>query len=123
MTPWWQTTSIYQVYPRSFADSDGDGIGDLPGIIDKLDYIKDLGFGTVWVSPFFACACGAPTPPAPIMKTAAHMTTSAPPRCPQFTDVSLFHPDRIRKPDGWSLRPVPARQLEFFADQTRRAIA
>ncbi|HYD50592.1 MAG TPA: alpha-amylase family glycosyl hydrolase [Terriglobales bacterium] len=51
---WWQKTTIYQVYPRSFADSNGDGIGDLAGIIGKLDYIRDLGFETVWVSPFFA---------------------------------------------------------------------
>lgn len=51
--PWWQTTTIYQVYPRSFADGDNDGIGDLKGIISKLDYIQDLGFETIWFSPFF----------------------------------------------------------------------
>jgi glycosidase len=52
--PWWWSTTIYQVYPRSFADSGGDGIGDLRGIVDHLDHIADLGFGAVWVSPFFA---------------------------------------------------------------------
>jgi oligo-1,6-glucosidase/alpha-glucosidase len=51
---WWRETAIYQIYPRSFADSNGDGIGDLPGIIAKLDYIKDLGFETVWLSPHYA---------------------------------------------------------------------
>jgi glycosidase len=52
--PWWQGASVYQVYPRSFVDSDGDGIGDLPGIISRLDYIAGMGFDAVWVSPFFA---------------------------------------------------------------------
>jgi alpha-glucosidase len=51
--PWWQTTTIYQIYPRSFADSNNDGIGDLQGIIAKLDYIRALGFETIWISPFF----------------------------------------------------------------------
>ncbi|MFN8310565.1 MAG: alpha-amylase family glycosyl hydrolase [Chitinophagales bacterium] len=51
--PWYHHTTIYQIYPRSFADSNGDGIGDIPGIISKLDYIKDLGYETIWVSPFF----------------------------------------------------------------------
>jgi len=50
---WWQSTSIYQIYPRSFADSNGDGIGDLEGIISRLDYLADLGVGAIWVSPFF----------------------------------------------------------------------
>ncbi len=48
---WWRETSIYQVYPRSFYDSNGDGIGDIPGIIARLDYIKDLGFNAIWISP------------------------------------------------------------------------
>ena len=56
--PWWQKTTIYQIYPRSFKDSNGDGIGDLRGIISKLDYIKDLGFETIWLSPFFSSPQG-----------------------------------------------------------------
>lgn len=52
--PWWRNTTIYQVYPRSFSDSNGDGIGDLPGIIESLDHVSDMGFETLWVSPFFS---------------------------------------------------------------------
>lgn len=52
--PWWTRTTGYQVYPRSFCDSDGDGIGDIPGIISKLDYLADLGIGFIWLSPVFA---------------------------------------------------------------------
>ncbi|MFZ6779690.1 alpha-amylase family glycosyl hydrolase [Undibacterium sp. Ji83W] len=50
---WWRDAVIYQVYPRSFSDSNGDGIGDLPGIAAKLDYIASLGVDIVWISPFF----------------------------------------------------------------------
>ena len=51
---WWKETVIYQVYPRSFKDSNGDGIGDLPGLISKLDYIQSLGVGLVWLNPIYA---------------------------------------------------------------------
>lgn len=50
---WYHKESIYQIFPRSFYDSNGDGIGDLQGIIQKLDYIQDLGFETIWISPFY----------------------------------------------------------------------
>ncbi|KAM5361026.1 hypothetical protein ACJZ2D_013353 [Fusarium nematophilum] len=51
--PWWKAATFYQVYPASFKDSDGDGWGDLPGLISKLDYLRDLGIDVVWVSPIF----------------------------------------------------------------------
>lgn len=53
MAKWWQERVVYQVYPRSFQDSNGDGIGDLPGIIMRLDDLKDLGVGIIWLSPVY----------------------------------------------------------------------
>ncbi len=51
--PWWRDAVIYQVYPRSWADADGDGLGDLPGITSRLPYLRDLGVDAVWLSPFY----------------------------------------------------------------------
>lgn len=50
---WWQRAIFYQIYPRSFADSNGDGIGDLNGIIQRLDYLQDLGVDAIWLSPHY----------------------------------------------------------------------
>lgn len=50
---WWRGAVIYQIYPRSFQDTNGDGVGDLPGIIDRLDHVASLGVDAVWISPFF----------------------------------------------------------------------
>ncbi|NCP20056.1 MAG: DUF3459 domain-containing protein [Erythrobacter sp.] len=51
--PWWRGAAIYQIYPRSFMDANGDGIGDLPGIAQKLDHVASLGVDAIWISPFF----------------------------------------------------------------------
>ena len=51
--PWWKGAVIYQIYPRSFADSNGDGIGDLKGATAHLDHVAGLGCDAVWISPFF----------------------------------------------------------------------
>ena len=58
---WWKESVIYQIYPRSFMDSNGDGIGDLKGITSKLDYLKELGIDVIWLScRFLRCrfCCG-----------------------------------------------------------------
>ena len=50
---WWQHAVFYEIYPRSFADSNNDGVGDLKGIASKLDYLRDLGVDAIWISPCF----------------------------------------------------------------------
>ena len=50
---WWQQAVVYQIYPRSFQDSNGDGIGDIPGIISRLDYLRELGIDAIWLSPVY----------------------------------------------------------------------
>ena len=50
---WWKEAIVYQIYPRSFCDSNGDGIGDLNGITSKLDYLKELGIDVIWLSPVY----------------------------------------------------------------------
>src|SRR5262245_37488162 len=50
---WWQQAVIYQIYPRSFQDSNGDGIGDLKGILERVDYLAGLGIDAVWISPIY----------------------------------------------------------------------
>ena len=52
-TPWWKNKVAYQIYPRSFLDTNGDGIGDLNGITEKLDYLQKLGIDLVWLSPVY----------------------------------------------------------------------
>jgi alpha-glucosidase len=53
MNNWWQKAVVYQIYPRSFQDSNGDGVGDLPGIIHRLDYLQWLGISAIWISPIY----------------------------------------------------------------------
>lgn len=50
---WWKEAVVYQIYPRSFMDNNGDGIGDLKGIIEKIPYLKELGVNVVWLSPIY----------------------------------------------------------------------
>ena len=52
-SPWWRSAVVYQIYPRSFADSDADGVGDLRGIAGRLDYLKRLGVDVLWLSPIY----------------------------------------------------------------------
>ncbi len=53
---WWRQAAVYQIYPRSFADATGDGIGDVPGILSRVDYLAELGIDAVWLSPFYPSA-------------------------------------------------------------------
>ena len=71
---WWQTGIIYQIYPRSFQDSNGDGIGDLNGIRQRLDYLRSLNIKTVWLSPIYRRPC---TTSATTWPTTAQSTRSS----------------------------------------------
>ena len=53
MGKWWKNAVVYQIYPRSFKDSNADGIGDLKGIYEKLDYLAELGIDVIWMSPVY----------------------------------------------------------------------
>ena len=53
MEPWWKRAVIYQIYPKSFKDTTGNGVGDIPGIIEKLDYLQDLGIDVLWLNPVY----------------------------------------------------------------------
>lgn len=53
---WWRQALVYQIYPRSFCDANGDGIGDLVGITSKVPYLKNLGVDAIWLSPFYPSA-------------------------------------------------------------------
>ena len=52
-TPWWRHAVVYQIYIRSFADSDGDGVGDIAGIRSRLPYLRDLGVDAIWINPWY----------------------------------------------------------------------
>jgi oligo-1,6-glucosidase len=55
--PWWKEATIYQIYPASFNNSNNDGVGDISGIVQKLDYIKSLGVDVIWVCPMYVLSC------------------------------------------------------------------
>src|SRR5260370_11878294 len=55
-TDWWRHAAVYQIHPRSFADSDGNGLGDLQGVISRIPYLADLGIDAVWLGPFYPSA-------------------------------------------------------------------
>ena len=50
---WWKQAVVYQVYPRSFRDANGDGLGDIAGVVDRMDYLQKLGVNAIWLSPFY----------------------------------------------------------------------
>ncbi len=65
---WWRQATVYQVYPRSFADSNADGIGDIAGVTSRMDYLAGLGIDAIWLSPFYpsALADGGSAPSGPV---------------------------------------------------------
>ena len=85
---WWRQASVYQIYPRSFSDSNGDGLGDIKGITAKVPYLKELGIDAVWLSPFYPSALADGGYDVddyrdvdPKLGTPGRTSTRCPPRC------------------------------------------
>ena len=95
--PWWESGVIYQIYPRSFQDSDGDGVGDLAGIETRLDHIVSLGVDAIWLSPIF---------PSPMVDFGYDVADYCGVE-PMFGDLALF--DRL-------LSAAHARGLKIILD-------
>nr|KAG5690792.1 hypothetical protein BaRGS_015319 [Batillaria attramentaria] len=96
---WWQKTIVYQIYPRSFKDTDGDGVGDLKGIVSKLDHFTYLGVGAIWISPFY---------PSP-MRDIGYDTTSQVDVDPLFgnlTDFDLVVKEAHERDHPWFQKSV-----------------
>ena len=79
---WWQTAVFYQIYPRSFADGNGDDVGDFLGMIERLDYLADLGVDALWLSPHF------PSPQFDVGYDISDYTDVA----PEYGTMSVFDP-------------------------------
>jgi hypothetical protein len=91
---WWQTAVFYQIYPRSFADGNGDGIGDFIGMAQKLDYLVDLGVDALWLSPHF---------PSPQFDVGYDISTIHAPEYGRWTfALPGWAPSGLRDPDWCS---------------------
>ena len=73
--PWWNSAVIYEIYPRSFQDTNADGVGDLRGIIARLPYLVDLGVDAIWICPIF---------PSPMLQDTDQAGSSGPGSAPQI---------------------------------------
>src|SRR5437763_7948520 len=72
--PWWKHAVIYEIYPRSFQDSNGDGLGDLNGITQRLDYLKELGIDPIWIAPIYPSPQVDSAMTSPITRTSIRST-------------------------------------------------
>jgi hypothetical protein len=101
---WWKEAVVYQIYPASFCDSNGDGWGDVPGITSKLDYLKSLGVDVVWSSPIFK------SPQADMVSRTdeLHLSlTQGPLMAHSFMSKLLLIPHGFSLPSNLTSRPKP----------------
>ena len=106
MGDWWKGAVTYQVYPRSFADSNGDGVGDLRGITTKLPYLADLSVDAIWLSPFFKSP----------MKDMGYDVSDYVDVDPVFGTLADFD-DLIAKAHGLGLKVIIDQVLSHSSDQ------
>ncbi len=103
---WWQQAVFYQIYPRSFADGNGDGIGDFPGMTTKLDYLRNLGVDAIWLSPHF---------PSPFLDCGYDISdyTAVGPEYSLLTDFTTF----LHEAHAHGMRVVLDLVLNHSSDQ------